>query len=135
MSEQQLEKVRIDKWLWAARFYKTRSLAKSAVEGGKVHFEGHRVKASKEVQLGANIRVRQGFDDRDVVVTGLSEKRGSAKDAAALYEETETSLQRRADAAANRKALRLSEPKPISKPTKKERRQLKQLHDPFSTND
>lgn len=130
-----MTKVRIDKWLWAARFFKTRSLAKAAVEGGKVHYEGNRVKASKEVQMGAELRIRQGWDEKDVVVTGLSEKRGSAKDAALLYQETEASLAKRQEAAANRKALRESEPVADTRPTKKQRRQLEQMNHKLNSPD
>ncbi|MDV7394699.1 S4 domain-containing protein, partial [Arthrospira platensis SPKY1] len=78
------DKIRLDKWLWAARFYKTRSLAKDMIDGGKVHYEGQRVKPSKEVTIGATIRLRQGFDERTVVVIGLADKRGNATQAAAL---------------------------------------------------
>lgn len=119
-----MEKVRIDKWLWAARFFKTRSLAKAAVEGGKIHCEGSRVKASKEIQLGTALRIRQGWDEKDVIVTGLSDKRGSATAAALLYKETEESLEKRKEEAARRRALRDSEPKPDTRPSKKERRQI-----------
>jgi ribosome-associated heat shock protein Hsp15 len=88
----QMERVRLDKWLWAARFFKTRSLAKQAIEAGKVHYEGDRVKVSKEVCLGATLQIRQGWDQKTVVVTGLSDRRGPASSAQALYQETPESI-------------------------------------------
>jgi len=121
-------KIRLDKWLWAARFYKTRSIAKDMVEGGKVHYEGHRVKASKEVTLGATIRLRQGFDEKTVVVTGLSDRRGNASAAQVLYEETADSISKRELTSAQRKALSAATPASDHRPNKKERRQILQLH-------
>lgn len=81
--------VRLDKWLWAARFFKTRALAKAAIEGGKVHCDGVRGKPSRQVQLGMSIKIRQGFAEKTVIVEGLSEQRGPAKVAETLYRETE----------------------------------------------
>jgi ribosome-associated heat shock protein Hsp15 len=89
-----LTKVRLDKWLWAARFYKTRAIAKQAIEGGKVQCEGARSKPSKEITLGTVITLRQGFDEKVVVVAGLSEQRRSAPEAQALYEETKESIRK-----------------------------------------
>lgn len=124
------DKIRLDKWLWAARFYKTRSIAKDMIDGGKVHYEGQRVKPSKEVAIGASIRLRQGVDERTVIVTGLSGKRGNATQAAALYEETADSIAARAKAAANRKALGPAfAAAPAQRPTKKQRRDIIQFHD------
>jgi len=121
------EKVRLDKWLWAARFYKTRTLAKDMIEGGKVHYEGQRVKASREVQLGASIRLRQGMDEKTVVVTGLSAKRGNATLAATLYAETPESIEAREKAARERKALGAALAAPSQRPTKKQRRDIVQF--------
>lgn len=121
------ESVRIDKWLWAARFFKTRSLAQQQVEGGKVHVNGQRVKASKQVKPGMTIVLRQGYDERTLTVTALSEKRGSAGDAAELYEETAESLGRREATAAQRRADALSRPDPGQRPDKRARRALQQL--------
>ena len=122
------EKVRLDKWLWAARFYKTRTLAKDMIEGGKVHYEGQRVKPSREVIVGATIRLRQGVDERIVVVTGLSGKRGNATQAATLYQETEDSITAREQAVANRKALGPGfGPSAAQRPTKKQRRDIIQF--------
>lgn len=122
-----LTKVRIDKWLWAARFFKTRSLAKQAIEGGKVHVDGQRVKASRELTLGLKLQIRQGFDEREVVVTGLSEQRRGAPEAALLYEETPTSLSRREAGAQQRKLAGALAAGGDSRPTKKQRRQIHQF--------
>ncbi|MDX1695431.1 MAG: ribosome-associated heat shock protein Hsp15 [Ketobacteraceae bacterium] len=121
------DKVRIDKWLWAARFYKTRSLAKEMVEGGKVHYNGQRVKPSKEVSLGGSIRLRQGFDEKTVVITGISDKRGNATMAASLYEETPESVAQREANAARRKHLASSHPVPEGRPNKRDRRKIIQF--------
>ena len=120
-------KIRLDKWLWAARFYKTRSIAKDMIDGGKVHYEGHRVKASKEVTLGAQIRLRQGFDEKTVVVLALSDRRGNADTAATLYEETEASMEKRQMAAAQRKSMSSAHPASDNRPNKKQRRQIIQF--------
>jgi ribosome-associated heat shock protein Hsp15 len=116
------DKPRMDKWLWAARFFKTRSLAKDAIEGGKVHCEGQRVKVSKEVNIGLILTIRQGFEDKTVKVTALSEVRRGASEAQALYEETPDSVAKREDHAAQRKAQNLAHPD--HRPNKKERRQI-----------
>ncbi|HEY9032125.1 MAG TPA: ribosome-associated heat shock protein Hsp15 [Kangiella sp.] len=112
--------VRLDKWLWAARFFKTRALAKTAIEGGKVHCDGVRGKPSRQVQLGMTIKIRQGFAEKTVIVEGLSEQRGPAKEAQALYSETEDSIQKREELAVQRKSMPHSE----HKPDKKQRRQI-----------
>lgn len=122
------DRIRLDKWLWVARFYKTRALAKQMIEGGKVHYEGNRVKASKEVTLGASIRLRQGPDERTLIVTGLDSRRGNATQAATLYQETEDSIARREQAAAQRKALGAAHPGAADqRPTKKQRRDIIQF--------
>ncbi|WP_024462069.1 MULTISPECIES: ribosome-associated heat shock protein Hsp15 [Marinimicrobium] len=120
-----MEKVRIDKWLWAARFYKTRSIAKQAVEGGKVQCDGQRVKPSKDVTLGLTLKIRQGFDDKTVVIKALSDQRRGAPEAQLLYEETAESIALREERAAQRKAGGLAG-QIISdhRPNKKERRQI-----------
>src|ERR1700760_1607124 len=93
------DRVRIDKWLWAARFYKTRSLATEAVLGGRVHVAGVRVKPSRDVKVGETIEITQGTARRVVEVTGLADRRGSAAVAAGLYAETPESIAaREADA-------------------------------------
>lgn len=122
------DKVRLDKWLWAARFYKTRALAKAAIESGKVHCRGERCKPGKEPRVGDEFVLRTGFDERTVVVKALSVVRRGAPEAQALYEETAQSIARREQAAALRKAGALGV-STDGRPTKKQRRQLHQLHD------
>ena len=84
-----MDRLRVDKWLWAARFFKTRSIAKTAIEGGKVHLEGQRVKVSREISVGEILVIKQGWDEKEVVVRALSAQRGPAPIARELYEETE----------------------------------------------
>lgn len=117
----ELKRVRLDKWLWAARFYKTRSIAKQAIDGGKVVCEGSRCKPGKEVETGMQVRLRQGFDEKVVVVKALSEQRRGAPEAALLYEETEESVEARLKLAAQRKASPSHAPS-AGKPNKKDRR-------------
>lgn len=116
--------VRLDKWLWAARFYKTRSLAKAMIEGGKVHYNGQRAKTSKNVEIGAMIKLRQGNEEKEVEVLALSDQRRGASEAQQLYRETEKSLAEREKLALARKANALSMPHPDRRPNKKERRDL-----------
>ena len=120
-------KVRIDKWLWSARFYKTRTLATEEVEGGKVKCNGERVKPAFGVQVGDRLTVPRGWDDVEVVVTGLAEKRGSAAIAQGLYEETESSVKKREQRAANRAAVRDPSLDIKARPTKRDRRALDDL--------
>ncbi|WNO59825.1 ribosome-associated heat shock protein Hsp15 [Rheinheimera sp. MMS21-TC3] len=116
--------IRLDKWLWACRFYKTRALAKNMIEGGKVHYNGQRCKASKIVEIGATVRVTQGGDEKHVIVQALSEKRLAAPIAAALYTETAESIELRLQRSELRKTNSLFAPHPDTKPDKKERRKL-----------
>jgi ribosome-associated heat shock protein Hsp15 len=116
--------LRLDKWLWACRFYKTRALAKEMIEGGKVHYNGQRCKASRTVEPGATVRLPQGTDEKVVVVLGLSEKRLAAPLAQQLYEETADSIEQRLKRAELRKTNSLFAPHPETKPDKKERRKL-----------
>jgi ribosome-associated heat shock protein Hsp15 len=118
------DRVRLDKWLWAARFYKTRSLAKHAIEGGKVRYNEVRSKVSKEVEIGAVLTVRQGFDDCEVQVLALSDQRRSAALAQLLYRETEASRSRREQASAERKAFAGGAPMTPERPDKKQRRMI-----------
>jgi len=122
------DKVRLDKWLWAARFYKTRALAKAAIESGKVHCRGERCKPGKEPRVGDEFVLRTGFDERTVVVLALSVVRRGAPEAQALYAETPESIARREQAAAMRKAGAMGITTD-GRPTKKQRRQIHQLHD------
>lgn len=121
--------VRIDKWLWAARFFKTRSLAKAAIEGGKVHIDGQRCKASKEVTVGMVLRIRQGWDEKTVEVLALSDQRRGAPEAALLYRETEESERARLQAAEQRRLSREAWAQPPTRPNKKDRRALHRLRD------
>jgi len=117
--------IRLDKWLWAARFYKTRSLAKQAVESGKVHYNGERCKVSKEVHIGATLTIRTGWDSKIVDVIALSDQRRGAPEAALLYCETADSIRTREQLAADRKILGAAagalHPE---RPNKKQRRQI-----------
>lgn len=124
MSE--ITRLRVDKWLWAARFFKTRSLAKGAIEGGKVQVDGQRVKVSKEIVPGDRLTIRTGWDEREVVVKVLSDQRRGAPIAQTLYEETESSIARRAREAEARKAAG-SMARPDHRPDKYERRQLQRV--------
>ncbi len=117
-------KVRLDKWLWAARFFKTRSLAKQAIEGGKVHYNGARSKVSKEVDIGAKLTIRSGWDEKEVEVIALSEQRRGAPEAQLLYTETEASAARRAAEADQRKAFKGLGLTSQERPNKKQRRQI-----------
>jgi len=115
-------KVRLDKWLWAARFFKSRSLAKAAIEGGKVHLDGQRVKVSREITVGCELRIRQGWDEKTVVVVALSDQRRGAPEAQRLYEETAASVEKRAAHAEARRAAGGVLERPEHRPTKKQRR-------------
>ena len=120
-------RVRLDKWLWAARFFKTRSLAKDAIDGGKVHYDGQRCKVSKMAEVGATLKIRQGFDEKEVVIAVLSDQRRGAPEARLLYEETPQSIKNRMDRAEERKILKASAPIPDHKPNKKERRDMRRF--------
>ena len=122
--EEEKEAVRLDKWLWAARFYKTRTLAKEMIDGGKVHYNGQRSKPNKIVEVGATLKVRQGSDEKEIVVLALSTQRRGAPEAQKLYRETEQSLANREKLAMARKMNALSMPHPDRRPDKKERRDL-----------
>jgi ribosome-associated heat shock protein Hsp15 len=111
--------VRLDKWLWAARFFRSRSLAKQAIESGQVRYEGERAKVSRSVELGAKLTVRQGWDELEVVVRGLSDVRGGAPIARQLYEETAPSIERRETLKLQRANSGIDSPE---RPTKKQRR-------------
>ncbi|MWV14996.1 RNA-binding protein [Pseudomonas sp. L-22-4S-12] len=126
MSDKDPDKVRLDKWLWAARFYKTRALAKEAIEGGKVHCRGERCKPGKEPRIGDEYVIRTGFEERTVRVLALSMVRRGAPQAQLLYEETADSRQHREAAAELRKAGALGL-QTDGRPSKKQRRQLQQF--------
>jgi ribosome-associated heat shock protein Hsp15 len=115
-------KVRLDKWLWAARFFKTRTLAKQAIEGGKVHYDGARCKVSKDVTRGAMLRIRRSQQEMTVEVVALSDQRGPASVAAGLYRETADSEARREQEAAARRAANAGIDHPGGRPHKRDRR-------------
>lgn len=118
--------IRMDKWLWAARFFKTRSIAKQAIEGGKVHLNGERVKVSREVHIGMVLTIQQGIEKKTVLVKALSDVRGSAPIAQQLYEETAESIEKRAQQAEQRK---LNSMMFMShRPNKKDRRDIDKFH-------
>ncbi|MFT2110461.1 ribosome-associated heat shock protein Hsp15 [Marinomonas sp. 2405UD68-3] len=118
--------IRLDKWLWAARFYKTRSLCKDAIDGGKVSYNGSKGKASRTVEVGATITLKLGFDEKTILILALSEQRRGAPEAQLLYEETAESIEKREKRALQHKTLggRIMAD---HKPNKKERRDIKQL--------
>jgi ribosome-associated heat shock protein Hsp15 len=122
-----MDGIRIDKWLWAARLYKTRSLATEAVLGGRVHVNGARVKPSKEIRLDDTVEAKTGTIERTVVVTGLSEKRGPASVAAGLYAETPESIAKREQQALERRLARPLGADLGARPTKLDRRRLDAL--------
>ncbi|MGB8483013.1 MAG: S4 domain-containing protein [Acinetobacter bohemicus] len=117
-----VESMRVDKWLWAARFFKTRSISKAAIEGGKVHHNSERVKVSKEIRVGMELTIQQGFDRKTIVIKALSAIRGAAPIAQQLYAETEVSIARRELLATQRKLHNLARPE--HRPSKKDRRQI-----------
>ncbi len=124
----ELQRVRVDKWLWAARFYKTRSQATEAVDGGKVHVNGERAKPAKPLQIGDELRLRQGPYEYRLVVKALAERRGPASRAAALYEETEESRHTRDKVALQMKVVHAAFiPDQRGRPTKRDRRAIERL--------
>ncbi|HDZ39064.1 MAG TPA: ribosome-associated heat shock protein Hsp15 [Marinobacter sp.] len=123
------QRVRLDKWLWAARFYKTRALAKAAVEGGKVHYNSQRCKPGRLVELGAAVTLRLGFLEKMVIVDELSEHRRSAPEAQTLYHETEDSVKKREDLSWQRKTMQAAQLPPARRPSKKDRRNIQRFRD------
>ncbi len=121
------EPVRIDKWLWAARFYKTRSIAAQAVSGGKVQLNGARVKPARPVKVGDAVEVHRNGLVWQVEVLALSGKRGPAKVAQTLYQETEDSVRKREAVSEQFRLAMATTPRPQGKPDKKSRRQLRNL--------
>lgn len=119
------ERVRIDKWLWAARFFKTRALAAEAVNGGRVHLNGQRIKASRAVRVNDSYEIQRGFERISIIVTALASRRGSASVAQTLYSETDDSIARREKEAEQRKLARQQRPVMDHRPSKRERRQLR----------
>lgn len=118
------DKTRLDKWLWAARFFKTRGLATEAIDGGHVHVNGARVKPSRTVNIGDELRIRKTGQEFVVVVRDISDSRGPATAARTLYEETHASLQAREQQAAQQRLTALASPKPAHRPGKRDRRHI-----------
>ncbi|MBL54306.1 ribosome-associated heat shock protein Hsp15 [Marisediminitalea aggregata] len=117
-------KVRLDKWIWAARLTKTRALARDLIQAGKVHYNGQKSKPGKIVELGALIKVPAGWDVKEVEVTGIEEKRQPAKLAELMYQETADSVAKREQNQLARKMQTFHSPKPENRPDKKQRREL-----------
>ena len=126
-NSQQSNATRLDKWLWTARFYKTRAIAKQMIDGGKVFYNGQRTKSGKAVSVGDVIKIRQGYEEKEVTVVILADKRRDATFAQTLYEETKDSIQSRDRNALARKQGILLSPASDTKPDKKQRRQIRQM--------
>ncbi len=121
------EKIRVDKWLWAARFFKTRHLASQAVNGGKVHLNGQRVKAAKLVAIGDKLEISKGTMSFDITVCGINKTRRPASEARELYLESEESIRSREEARALRKMVNAGHSPPAKKPGKRDRRKIKEF--------
>ncbi|USX21472.1 RNA-binding S4 domain-containing protein [Oxalobacteraceae bacterium OTU3REALA1] len=121
------DSVRLDKWLWAARFFKTRSLATDAVDAGKVKVNGDKVKPARTVRIGDKLDIDNGSDRWEIDVMNLSDVRQAAPIARNLYEETDESVERRANVAENRKMFREPSADFKGRPTKRDRRQMGKL--------
>ncbi|MCK4839246.1 MAG: RNA-binding protein [Desulfobulbaceae bacterium] len=127
-SADQDKKVRIDKWLWAARFFKTRAVASQAVVGGHVHLNGERVKPARSIKPGDELRITRGNDEFVVIVVGLHDRRGPASLARTLYDETESSLEARQLASEQRRLMAASRPvDPVRRPGKRDRRLIRKF--------
>jgi ribosome-associated heat shock protein Hsp15 len=127
-----MDGVRIDKWLWAARFFKTRSLARKAVDGGKVHHNGVRVKPSRAVKPGDFLEITRGIERWEVEILALAERRGSATIAQQLYCESEASIKAREQAREQRRIEHQAAPQTDRRPSKRDRRQIHRFkqHEP-----
>lgn len=119
--------MRVDKWVWAARFFKTRSIAKNAIEGGKVHIDGERVRVSREVRVGMQLTIQQGLEKKTIQIKALSDVRGPAPVAQQLYDETPESIEKRELFASQRKMHNLA--RPDHRPSKKDRRDIHKFQD------
>ncbi len=130
-----MDGTRIDRWLWAARFFRTRSQAKAAVEGGHIRLNGARTKPAKEVKPGDTLTIRRGFAEYTVGVTDVADRRGNAQAAALLYEETRESVAKRETEATGRRLERMGLTSSGARPTKKDRRRLRDLQDATTLHD
>ncbi|KJG09015.1 ribosome-associated heat shock protein Hsp15 [Photobacterium kishitanii] len=119
-----IKQVRLDKWLWAARFYKTRSIARTMIDGGKVQYNGQRSKPSKIIELGAMVKLRQGNDEKIIIIEQISDCRRGAPEAQLLYQETAQSIATREQTAKMRKLNAYDNPSPEKRPDKKQRRDI-----------
>jgi len=119
-----LTALRLDKWLWAARFFKTRQLAVEAINGGKVHLNGQRGKPGKEVQVGTRLRIHKGSLEWDIEVVGINKQRRPAAEARLLYREDEASKARREQLIEEQRLLKANEPQPARRPSKRDRRMI-----------
>lgn len=120
---EQIAKMRLDKWLWAARFFKTRKLATEAVQGGKVHLSGQRTKPGKEVQIGSRLSISKNSLDWEIEVLVLPKQRRPASEAVTFYSESSASIEKRESQLAQLRAIRAASPlKTAGKPSKKDRR-------------
>ena len=119
-----MDKTRLDKWLWAARFYKTRTLAIDAINGGHVHVNGQRVKPSRQIQIGDVLSIRKPPEEFIISVVLLSDRRGPASEAQQLYTEADSSRQQRELLREQRRQLALHNPRPDKRPNKRERRHI-----------
>lgn len=127
-SQTEPDPIRLDKWLWAARFYKTRSLATEAIKGGKVHLNGQRVKPSHHVEVNYTVRIKKDSIEHTVIIKAISGKRGPASVAQTLYEETQQSIELREKASLERKAMFAGMPQhTVRRPSKKDRRRIIQF--------
>jgi ribosome-associated heat shock protein Hsp15 len=122
-----MDSIRIDKWLWAARFFKTRSLASRACEMGRVESKGQHVKPSREIRVGDLLRIKNDSGEFQIEILGLSEMRGPAPVAQTLYRETEASREARMKLAEERKAIPRYETSTAGKPSKRDRREIDRL--------
>ncbi|MFC3094104.1 heat-shock protein [Alteromonas sediminis] len=125
--KEQDAQVRLDKWIWAVRLSKTRSIARDWIQAGKVHYNGQRCKPGKVVELGALIKVPAGWDIKEVKIEGIVDKRQSAPIAQTLYSETPASLEKREENKAARQAQTFHNPRPDNRPDKKQRREIIKL--------
>ena len=117
-------RIRLDKWLWAARFYKTRTLSAQAIEAGQVRVDGERVKPAHAVRVGERVSIRKSGYVWEVTVTALSDRRGGAAEAALLYKEEAASIAAREELARQRRAAAEASPRFSGRPTKRQRRKL-----------